>query len=122
MALFCGRDIFRALDGLRFPATKEEILDYASGRDALESSIVALNQLQENVIYKDLGAICENVKVVCSLEIYGLLQELKFPAKKEKILAFAKEKKASEAAVTILKSLPEGYTFRDVGEICSSVL
>ena len=29
MALFCSWDIFRALDGLKFPATKEEILAYA---------------------------------------------------------------------------------------------
>lgn len=122
MALFCSWDIFRALDGLKFPATKEEILAYASDRDAQESSIVALNQLQENLIYKDLGAVCENVKVICSLEIYRILQEFEFPAKKDKILAFAKGKDASGLAITILERLPEGGTFKSVDEVCSSVL
>jgi hypothetical protein len=122
MVLFCSSDLFQALDGLAFPASKEEIVAYAEDRDALEASIVALNQLQEGVLYEDIGAICDNVKVVCILELYRFLEAFPFPGDREKLLAFAEEKGASEVTVAILEELPEGYAFRGIGEICEKVL
>lgn len=122
MALYCSPAIFKALSGLDFPASKEEILSYAmENRDAPEAAVVALNQLQDKVVYADIGAICENVKITCSLEIFRSLEGLAFPANKEKIISFARSKGASESTIMALDELPQNYDFRSIREICENV-
>ena len=53
MALFCSTEIFEALDGMNFPATKEDILDFAQFKDAREAVVVVLNTLDDSMIFHE---------------------------------------------------------------------
>lgn len=120
MVLFCSSELFDALDGLQFPADKQTMIDYADSKNTLEAVNVALNELQEGVLYNDIGSVCENAKIACDLEIYRALEGLDFPAGKEKIIPYAKSRNASPAAIMALEKLTEHYEFRSVSEICEN--
>ena len=122
MALYCSEEIFEALSGLRFPADKEAVIGHATKKKARRTVLETLRQLEEGVQFGDVGAVCKNVKVVCSLEVYKALNGLRFPAAKDRILTHAAGRGASLATFTALENLPEGYSFNSIGEICERVL
>jgi len=106
---------------MAFPATKEQVISYALGHGAPESVVVALNQLADNVVFLDVGAICENVSIACSLDVYQALEGFPFPAQRGKILEYARAKGATPAALAALSELAEGHTYGSIAEICGSV-
>lgn len=122
MALYCSEEIFEALSGFRFPADKEAVIGHATRKGGSKRAIEALKQLEAGVQFGDVGAICKNVKIVCSLEVYKALQGLRFPAAKDKVLTHAAGRGAPLATFTALENLPEGYSFNSIGEICEQVL
>jgi hypothetical protein len=121
MALYCVREAFEALEGLSFPATKEQIINYALGHGAQESVVVAFNQLASNVVFLDIGAICENVSIACTLDVYRALEGVPFPLQKDGLLSYALEKDGTPAALAALAELPEGHSYGDIAEVCGSV-
>lgn len=121
MPLYCSRETFEALNGLNFPADKPRILTHALNGNAPEAVIVAINRLQDNVVFRDIASVCENVSIVCSLEVYQALQGIKFPATKKEILDFASSNAASTAALMALRDLAEGYQYASIAEVCSNV-
>jgi len=121
MAIYCSRDVFEALEGLTFPADKQKIISHASAQDAPEAVIIALNHLQADVRYRNMDEVCENTSIVCSLEVYSVLQGLEYPAGKNAILAYAESRGATEMAMEDLKRLPRGHKYRSIGEICSNI-
>ena len=121
MAIYCSRDVFEALEGLTLPADKQKIISHASAQDAPEAVIIALNRLQEGVQYQNMDEVCENTSIVCSLEVYSVLQGLKYPAHKKAILAYAESRGATEMAMDDLERLPRGHKYRNIGDICSNI-
>ena len=121
MAIYCSRDVFEALEGLTLPANKQKIISHASAQDAPEAVIIALNRLQEGVQYQNMDEVCENTSIVCSLEVYSVLQGLKYPADKNAILAYAESRGATEMAMEDLKRLPRGHKYRSIGDICRNI-
>ncbi len=121
MVLYCSRDIFEALQGLDFPAEKREIISYASSHNAPEAVIIALNQLEDGVEFQGIDEICENATIVCSLEVYNLLQDLQYPADRGEILAHAISKGAMGIALEDLKRLPRGHRYGGIEEICRNL-
>jgi len=83
--------------------------------------IIALNQLQEGVQYRNMDVVCENTSIVCSLEVYSALQGLGYPADKNAILAYAESRGATEMAMEDLERLPRGHKYRNIGDICSNI-
>lgn len=121
MALYCVGDVVRALQGIPFPATKNQILSYAQGREALEAVIVALNRLEDNVLFTTMASVCRNVSISCSLDTYRALEGMAFPADRGRILAYARGKKAPTAVLQALEELPPGYPYGSIDEICGTV-
>jgi len=121
MALYCAREAFEALEGMSFPATKEQIISYALGHGAQESVVIAFNQLADNVVFLDIGAICENVSIACSLDVYQALEGAAFPASREELLSYARSRDATPVAMAALAELPEGHTYGSIAEVCGSV-
>ena len=80
MAIFCNREIVDALKSIRFPKSKKAILKLIDSNIS-EASMIALNKL-ENKIYYSNDEICENIKIVCDLEIRNALMEMEFPLTK----------------------------------------
>jgi hypothetical protein len=107
------------LQGMRFPASKDQLLEYAEGRDAPEASIVALNELPSNVLYVDLDSVCENVGIVCSLELYRKLEGMRFPASKDEIIAYAARRGVTHLSMNALEELNPDAEYHSVHEICS---
>lgn len=121
MALYCVGDVVRALQGISFPVTKAQVLSYAEGREALEAVIVALNQLEDNVLFTNLASVCRNVSISCSLDTYRALEGLRFPADREGILSYARGKGAPAAVLHALEDLPPGHPYGSIDEICGTV-
>lgn len=121
MALYCGGDVVQALKGISFPVTKSQILSYAEGQEALEAVIVALNQLDGQVLFANMASVCRNVAISCSLDTYRALEGLRFPADRESILAYARGKDAPAVVLDALKELPPGYRYESIDEICGLV-
>jgi hypothetical protein len=121
MPLYCSMEILNGLAGVRFPATKTELLDYAKQHDAPEAAVVMLNQL-DDVVFNDVGDVCHNAGIACSIEAAEALAEVSFPANKEQLLAAAKQHEASEGVLFALEALPGGLAFGSLEDVCSEVL
>jgi len=121
MALYCSRDIFAALDGLGFPATKEELIEFAERKDAMEAVVVVLNQLKDDVIYQDVSEVCENARIACNYEVMKVMAQATFPAKRDGLLAFADRQNASAPVKEAIAALPSEYTFNSLDDICEHI-
>lgn len=121
MPLYCSLEILQGLAGARFPASKDELLEYAKQHDAPEAAVVMLNQL-ENVTFQDVGDVCHNAGIACSLETAKVLAGTVFPASREQLIADARSKDASEAFLLALLALPEGLPFGSVEDVCNEVM
>jgi len=122
MALYCNEGMFHVLSDLTFPATRTEILKHCEKKGGPKGLQNVLGHLENRVQFQDIGAVCENVKIVCSLGVFRALEGLRFPADKERILTYASGKGADLATFTSLEELPEGYSFQSIGEVCENVL
>lgn len=122
MALYCNRELFEALEGIAFPATKGRIVSHATQRDASEAALISLNSLPDGVEFGDMGAVCDNVSIVCSLDVYRALEGIRFPATKAELLAYAVNRNAPETALAALRALLPRHRYLSVGEVCSNVL
>lgn len=122
MALYCNKEILETLDGLEYPATKEKILAYATKRDVPEAVLISLNSLPDGVEFEDIGAICDNVSIVCSLDVYRTLEGIRFPATKAELLAYAVGRGSPESALAALRALPARHKYMSISEVCSNVL
>ena len=121
MAIFCNREIMGGLRDIEFPKTKSEIINYINiSTDISEASKIALNKL-EGKEYRSLDEICENIKIVCDLEIKDALSEMEYPASKNDILDYARFRNFSEFVVKSLEELPDDYTFNDISDICKEI-
>lgn len=118
MPIFCNTEIIEALRNIRFPKSKDEILHHISEKNNVsEASGIALNKL-ENKIYYSNDEICENIKIVCDLEIRNALQEMNFPATKNDILDYVRFRNFSEFVLNSIEDLPEEYNFEGIADIC----
>ncbi len=122
MALYCNREILEVLEGLEYPATKAKILSYATKRDAPEAVLISLNSLPAGVEFEDIGAVCDNVSIVCSLDVYRALEGIRFPATKAELLAYAVGRGSPESALAALRALPARHKYMSISEVCSNVL
>jgi hypothetical protein len=121
MAIFCNNEIMNAIKGIKLPRKKLEIINYINENSNIsEASKIALNKLDDKV-YNSTDEICENIKIVCDLEVRDALSEMNFPADKNEILDYARFRNFSEFVVQSLENLPDGYTFNDISDICSEL-
>lgn len=122
MALFCSRDLFAALNGIDFPATKDDLRNYAETKDAPEAVVVMLNQLGDKSVFHDIGEVCENARIACNLEVMHALRDATFPATRDDVILLAKARQVSPAALHALEALPRSYTFQNLDEMCEYIL
>lgn len=122
MPLFCSREVFEALDGVRFPATKEDLLDLAELKDASEAVIVVLNGLRDDLVYRDISEVCEYVRVACNYETVRTLSHAPFPARREDLIRWAISCGVPASVMHALEALPSGYTFANLDEMCEFIL
>ncbi|MCL5986738.1 MAG: DUF2795 domain-containing protein [Actinobacteria bacterium] len=122
MQLFCSVEIIRALEGVKFPASKAEIIYQLSAKkDISESAIVLLNQLDDQTIFKNANEICENIGIVCDIEVYSVIKDLKFPVRKEEILLHAQEEKSSDYVISSLSKLSGEFVYNSIDDICKEL-
>ena len=121
MGISCSSGIFNALEGLTFPADKRKIISHACARDAAEAVVVGLNRLEAGVEYGGMGHVCENLTIVCSVEVYDALAGIEYPADKRSILTHARFRGATELAMAALGGLVAGYVYESIGEICRNM-
>ena len=118
MTIYCNREIISAFKDVEFPKTKKELIQIANRMDELsEASNIALNKLKDK-IFKDLDEVCENVKIVCDIEIHEALEDLTFPATKYKIMDYIRSRKCSATAFQTLNELPDEIVFKSIDDIC----
>jgi hypothetical protein len=122
MALYCSKEIFQALDGLLFPATKDDLLDLAELKDAPEAVIVTLEKLSDSTIYHNISEVCENARIACNSEVVSTLLHVMFPADRDQLIEFADRYGAQPAVRHAIEALPSGYTYRSIDEVCEYVL
>ena len=122
MALYCSTKLFEVLDGIRFPATKEDLLEFAELKDAPESILLLLNSLDDKQIYHDISEVCENAKTVCTFDIVKVLAHAPFPAQREKLIEYVDAVNAPPHVREAVRSLPPGYTFHNLDEMCAYIL
>jgi len=122
MTLFCSTEIFEALDGINFPATKDDVLDFVQLKDAREAVVVVLNNLDDNKVFQDVSEVCENARTACNLQVMQALSGASFPAKRDDLLRRANQMAASPAVMQALEALPSTYTYRSRDEVCEYVL
>jgi len=122
MALYCSREIFQALDGVELPATKDDLLDYAELKDAREAVVVVLNELPDDVIFRDISEVCENARMACNGLAVRHLRLAPFPATREELLEFADRTDVPASVKDAVETLPSGYTFEDLDEVCRYIL
>ena len=122
MPLYCSRDVFQALEGIAFPATKEDLLEYAETNDAPEAVVISLDQLDDNAIYRDISEVCENARIACNRAVIVVLTDAPFPATREALLRFAERNGAGDLVMFALRALPSAYTFTDAREMCDLIL
>ena len=121
MAIFCNREIIDAVKDMKLPRKKAEIITYINkNKDISEASKIALNKLEDKV-YSTIDEICDNVKIVCDLEITNALSEMYFPATKDDVLDYVRMRNFSEFVVKSLEDLPDGYTFESISDICKEI-
>lgn len=121
MPLYCSLEILQGLAGANFPASKTELLDYAKQHDAPEAAVVMLNQL-EVTTFQDIGDVCHNAGISCSIETADALAEVDFPATKEQLMRAAHAHGASDAVILALEALPDGLPFGSIEAVCNAVL
>ena len=110
-----------AIKGVELPKTKSEIISYINkNADISEASKIALNKLDDK-IYQSIDDICDNIKIVCDIEIRDALAEMDFPADKNDIMDYVRFRNFSEFVVRSLEDLPDGYTFKDISDICKEL-
>jgi len=68
-----------------------------------------------------MDEVCENRSIVCSLEVYSVLQGLEYPADRKAILAYAESRGATEMAMGDLEQLPRGHKYGSIGDICRNI-
>lgn len=118
MKVYCNREILSALKDIKFPKAKSEIIDVAKYQmDISEGAIITLNQLDEKIFYC-LDDICNNVKIICSLELRRALEGVKFPATKNEIMDYLKLEKYSEMVLDSADELPDDIVYSSISEIC----
>lgn len=118
MKVYCNREILSALKDIKFPKAKSEILDMAKYQmDISEAAIITLNHLDEKIFYS-LDDICDNVKIICSLELRRALEKIKFPVTKSEIIEYLKLKKYSDMVIDTADGLPDDIVYRNISEIC----
>lgn len=122
MALYCSRELFDALDGVRFPATKEDLLESAEMKDAPESVLIILESLDDKEIYHGISDVCENAKTVCTFEVVRALSHAPFPARREDLLEYIDRINAPPSVRNAVLALPSNYTFHDLDEMCALIL
>ena len=121
MAIFCNSEIIGAIKGIKLPSSKSEIINYINKNSNIsEASKIALNKLDDKV-YGSIDEICENIKIVCDLEVRDALAEMDLPADKNEILDYVRFRNFSEFVVQSLENLPDGYTFNNISDICSEL-
>jgi hypothetical protein len=121
MPLYCSLEILNGLDGASFPASKSDLLEYAKRHDAREAAVVMLNQL-DDITFQDIGDVCHNAGISCSIETADALAEADFPATKEQLMEAARVHGASEAVLFALEALPNGLPFGGIEDVCNAVL
>jgi hypothetical protein len=118
MKIYCNREILSALSGIGFPKTKNEILYIAEvSNDISEASIICLNKIEDKVYYS-IDEICENIKIVCNLELRSALEKIKFPVTKSEIIKKLKNKNYSLSIINAIEELPENQVFNSISDIC----
>jgi len=118
MTIYCNREIIIAFKDVKFPKTKKELIQIANRMEDLsEASNIALNNLEDKA-FKDLDEVCENVKIVCDLEIHDALKDLTFPATKYKIMEYITSRNFSATVIQTLDDLPDGIVFNSIDDIC----
>ena len=118
MTIYCNREIIEAFKEIAFPKTKGELILAAENMPELsEASNIALNKLEEKT-FKTLDEVCENVKIVCDIEIHDALKDLKFPATKKDILTHAGTKNCSLTVMETLDGLPDEIVYNTISDIC----
>ena len=118
MKIYCSREILSSLSGIRFPKTKNEILSIAEvSNDISEASIVCLNKIDDKVYYS-IDEICENIKIVCNLELRNALEKIKFPVTKSEIIEKFKNKDYSLSIMNAVEELPENIVFKSISDVC----
>ena len=118
MKVYCNREILSALKDINFPKKKSEILDIAKYQmDISEASIITLNQLDEKIFYS-LDEVCNNVKIICSLELRNAIKKVKFPATKEDIIKYLKSRKCPDSIIDTTEGLPDDIVYNSISEIC----
>lgn len=122
MVLYCSRELFAALDGVRFPATKEDLLEFAEMKDAPESVLMVLESLDDKQVYQDISEVCENAKTACTFEVVRALSHAPFPARREELLEYIDRINAPSSVRNAVLALPPNYTFHDLDEMCTFIL
>lgn len=118
MAIYCNREIKAALKDVEFPNTKSKIISFAENNKGIsEASIIALNKLEEK-IYQTLDDVCENIKIICNLEVIDALKEISFPTTKNEIMNYIAEKNYSDIVIKSLDELPDDIIFNGISDIC----
>jgi hypothetical protein len=118
MKIYCNREILSSLGGISFPKTKNEILSIAEvSKDISEASIICLNKIEDKLYYS-IDEICENIKIVCSLELRNALKNIKFPVTKSEIVEEFKNKNYSCSIIKAIEELPETQVFNSISDIC----
>ena len=122
MQLFCSVEIIRALEIVKFPASKAEIIYQLSiKKDISESAIVFLNRLDDRTTFINANEICENIGIICDIEIYNVIKNLKFPLHKEEILRYAREENPSDYVISSLSRLSDEFVYNSVDDICKEI-
>ena len=118
MSIFCNMEIMSALKGIKFPKTKSGIISYLEkSSDISEASLISLNRLK-NKSYRNIDETCENIKIVCNLEIRDAIKDMPFPASKSDVMDFVRFRNFSDFVIKSLDIIPENYTFKGVSDIC----
>jgi len=118
MAIYCNREIMSALKEEKFPKSKKEIINIIKKYSNIsEASIIALNGLDEKV-FESLDDVCDNVKIVCNLEIRDALKQIIYPVTKNEIMNHIKNKNYSDIVIKTLDELPEDILFNGISDIC----
>jgi len=118
MKIYCNREIMSALSRISFPKTKNEILYIAEVSNYIsEASTICLNKIEDKVYYS-IDEICENIKIVCNLELRGALEKIKFPITKSEIIKKFKNKNYSLSLVNAIEELPENQVFNSISDVC----
>ena len=118
MTIFCNIEIMAALKDIDFPKTKSEIIMYLeNSSDINEASLISLNKLADET-YRNVDEICENIKIVCNLEIRDALIDIQFPATKSDVMDYVRFRNFSDFVINRLEDLSEGYTFKNMTDLC----